>query len=133
MSEPREWWINIFSNVVFKEEPGLALKMDREIIHVIEYSAYEAAKQSWKMQYAEQQSRAIELEKSLILAKKQRDKFNVKLKIAVEALEEIVEGDDFYGAAKKALTKIKLDKESISNDKEPWVCPETKVYKGNGI
>lgn len=41
---PREWWINTFSNVVFKEDMSgpefMALRMDPEIIHVIEHSAY---------------------------------------------------------------------------------------------
>lgn len=36
----RAWWINIFSNVVFKEEPSLVLKMDEQIINVVEMSAY---------------------------------------------------------------------------------------------
>lgn len=38
--KPRDWWINIFSNIVFKEVPDLVLQMDAEIIHVIDHSAY---------------------------------------------------------------------------------------------
>lgn len=44
--KPREWWINIFTNVVFIERldgpSGTALRMDRDIVHVIEYSAYQS-------------------------------------------------------------------------------------------
>lgn len=42
--EPREWWINTFSRVVFEHEPGLALKMDPEIVRVVEAKAYDALK-----------------------------------------------------------------------------------------
>lgn len=43
MRKWRTWWINIFSNVVFTEDisgiSGLALRMDPEIINVVEVDA----------------------------------------------------------------------------------------------
>lgn len=40
----RTWWINTFSNIVFKEEPGLVLQADPEIVETIEIGAYEEFK-----------------------------------------------------------------------------------------
>lgn len=64
---PREWWItgpNDGYNGIYNQEPEAFLNP----IHVIEYSAYEALKES------------------LILAKKQRDELHVILNEAAETI-----------------------------------------------
>lgn len=48
MKKPREFWINTFSNVVLEKEPDMVLKMDKEIVHVIEISIFENAKKAFQ-------------------------------------------------------------------------------------
>jgi len=99
MSKPREFWIiedkvvkGLFVNILqdANEADELCLK-DEEIIHVIEYSAYE------------------ELRKYKIAALVDMHKFKSQLDIAVEALEYYTNNQkagSYTGIAKQALKRL---------------------------
>lgn len=77
--KPREWWINIFSNVVWYKEPSLLMKMDNEIVHVIEYSEYA------KLQAEIDKLKTKQLFEAVIAADEKVREENVKLQEMVKS------------------------------------------------
>lgn len=74
--EPRQWWIN---NLGADDAIDGPIAESYDNIHVIEYSAYES------------------LVESLVLAKKQRDGFNIQADLLAEALDKIGDMECPYG------------------------------------
>lgn len=126
MSSPREWWINTFSNVVLKNEPGPILAADEEIIRVIEYSAYEAACDSSQEAfgllseaikerdrladlYDKEKSRAVRAEQELEATKKAKaendERFQLERDEAVALKDKAVETAIAIGVKHNRMVK----------------------------
>lgn len=92
MSEPLEWWLDNYdiaynSKQAFEEHSIRVWGVVKPSIHVIEYSAYES------------------LIESLVLAKKQRDEFEVKLATAIKILEVVMDEGGLFRVAYPGLTE----------------------------